>query len=38
MQVENESLQTARTTLCLFFTQQIESAMALLGIEMPERM
>lgn len=38
MQVENESLQIARTTLCLFFTQQIESAMALLGIEMPERM
>jgi arginyl-tRNA synthetase len=38
MQVENQSLQIARTTICLFFTQQIESAMGLLGIEMPERM
>ena len=38
MQVENKSLQIARTAICLFFIQQIENAMGLLGIEMPERM
>ena len=38
LQIENDSLRVARTTICHFFTQQIEDAMGLLGIQMPERM
>ena len=38
LQIEDESLRVARTTICYFFTQQIEDAMGLLGIQMPERM
>ena len=38
LQVEDASMRIARTTICMFFTQQIENAMELLGIQMPERM
>ncbi len=38
VQEEDDAIRIARTTICLFFTQQIESAMSLLGIEMPQRM
>ena len=38
LQIEDEAIRLARTTICLFFTQQIEGAMSLLGIDMPQRM
>jgi len=38
LQIEDDAIRLARTTICLFFTQQIEGAMSLLGIDMPQRM